>query len=96
MVRRGASKYLYLSELRTALDDQRTVCVYQHFPRVNRAEYVAELRTRAEMLRRGTGTFVVYSSTVAFVVAGPKGPLGELRHAAKDVVARLPEILKLA
>lgn len=66
-IRRGSrksSKYIYWHEVSDVYRTRHSVLVYQHFPRENRARFVA---ARAATLRRKTGALEVYSFRTAHV-----------------------------
>ncbi len=94
--RRNSAKYLYWDEVQQALGDERTVCVYQHFPRVARSPYVARLIERMEALRPDHDGFAVTTSSVAYLVCGPVDRCGALRDAAAELVDRSGSPLALA
>jgi hypothetical protein len=86
--RRNSCKYLFWHELESALGQQRSVCVYQHFPRVQRAAFIdgllAELRERFP----GHGAFAVSSAWVAYLVCGRPATIRRLRAEAVLLAGR--------
>lgn len=86
--RRNSCKYLYWHELERALEERRSVCVYQHFPRVQRAVYVD---TRVQALRErfpNHAAFAVSSSSVAHLVCARPTSARRLHRAAGELVTR--------
>jgi hypothetical protein len=59
--RKDSAKYLYWGELKRAFATGASVLVYQHFPREERASYVAKL-ARKILNRTGAGTVYAFSS----------------------------------
>lgn len=62
--RGGSCKYLYWPELLETVERGHSVLVYQHFPRVERASFVARM---AEEMRLRTGIDTLYSFRTARV-----------------------------
>jgi len=86
--KRNSCKYLYWEELDRALGGQRSVCVYQHFPRVKRSAYVQRrLHDFKERFPRHAA-FAVSSPSVAHLVCGRRAQVRELRRAAAELSAR--------
>jgi hypothetical protein len=86
--RRNSCKYLYWEELEQALAERRSVCVYQHFPRVQRAPYI-ETRLRALRERFPEHcSFAVSSSWVAHLVCARPARARRLHRAAGELAAR--------
>jgi len=64
----NAERYLYWDELAVLRDTGSSVLVYQHFPRVDRVEYLDRLTSRLEQeLGEGYRTFAAHTSQVAFL-----------------------------
>jgi hypothetical protein len=86
--RRNSCKYLYWHELEHALAEQRSVCVYQHFPRVQRAAFIdarlADLQHRFPRHR----AFAVSSPWVAHLVCGLPATATMLRREAERLADR--------
>jgi hypothetical protein len=59
--RKDSAKYLYWGELKRAFAAGASVLIYQHFPREERASYVAKL-ARKILNRTGAGTAYAFSS----------------------------------
>jgi hypothetical protein len=93
--RRNSSKYLYWDELEHALGGARSVCVYQHFPRVKRGPFVDALLERIAGIRPHHDAFAVTSPWVAYLVCGPDKQVPALRAAAAALVARSGSPLRL-
>lgn len=62
--RSRSEKYVYYDELRHTYDSGKSIVVYQHFPRIERQEY---LQQRSLALVRRTGTSRVVSLSTSFV-----------------------------
>ncbi len=86
--KRGSRRYLYLDELRRAISDGHLAVVYQHFPRVQRAAYVAQLLDRVQQSLPGVGAAAVYSTRVAYLLVGEAEELLELDDALRQLAAR--------
>jgi hypothetical protein len=86
--RRNSCKYLFWHELERALGERRSVCVYQHFPRVKRAAFVQ--RCLAELAERfpASGVFAVWSPWVAYLVCGGPAAVGRMRAEAEALAGR--------
>ena len=94
--RKNSAKYLYWDELALALDEGRSVVIYQHFPRVKRKSYLdAQLTLIEECSTSGHNTFAVCNSKVAFLVASASNETDRLRAAAQVVARRSDGLLKL-
>ncbi len=93
--RRNSRKYLYLSELEQTLQGDRTVVVYQHFPRKPRLAWLRDRLGRLSSVSRGR-PFAVFSSRVAFLVCGPSEQLLVLRAEAATLTSRSQGLLALA
>jgi hypothetical protein len=86
--KRNSCKYLYWQELEQALAGERTVCVYQHFPRVQRGDYIqGRLSSLQQRFPRHT-TFAAASPWVAHLVCGRPKQVRRLRLAAEELSAR--------
>jgi hypothetical protein len=94
--RRNCCKYLFWDEINHALGETRSVCVYQHFPRVFRPAYLE--RRLAEFSERFPAhrSFAVYSSSVAYLVCARPGVAGGLKRAAYLLSARIGAVLAVA
>ncbi len=86
--RRNSSKYLYWTELARALDADRSVCVYQHFPRRPRAVFVAALLERMTSLAGGHVAFALTSPWVAYLICAPAERADAFRDQAGNLVER--------
>jgi hypothetical protein len=86
--RRGSSKYLYWDELRRTLNGSRSVCVYQHFPRVERERFVRQLLARMSGLAPQHRLFALHTSFVAYLVAADVHDADRLQSAAESVAER--------
>jgi hypothetical protein len=86
--RRNSCKYLFWEELKHALGQRRSACVYQHFPRVQRAAYIdARLQALHERFP-GHAAFAVSSSWVAHLVCARPARARGLHRAAGELVTR--------
>jgi hypothetical protein len=62
--RKGSNKYLYLSEVTQAFKHGHSLIIYQHFPRINRNNYIT---SRIDQLRKATRASTVFSLSTSFV-----------------------------
>jgi hypothetical protein len=85
---RNSSKYLYWDELAIALNENRSICAYQHFPRRPRAAFVASLLDQIGDLAPNHDAFAVSSPWVAYIVCAPPDRAHHLYEAAAEVAAR--------
>lgn len=73
--RKNSSKYLYLDEIAAFYDMRKSLLIYQHFPRVERAAFMSQ---RAEQLRGVAPGCAVWAFTtshvVFFLLVHPEGP----------------------
>ena len=86
----GSRRYVFLDELRALHRHDQAVCVYQHFPRVERRPY---LNSRLENLAEawpGDRTFALCSARIALLVSAPKSLADTMLDEAVDVVRRAP------
>ncbi len=94
--RRNSSKYLFWHELERALGEQRSACVYQHFPRVQRPAYIdarlAEFQERFPDHR----AFAVTSAWVAYLICGRPATVTRLRRAAVRLADHSGSLLAVA
>jgi hypothetical protein len=67
----GSSRYLYCDELDYVLEAAAAVVIYQHFPRVPRASYVAAQLERLAEVLPGYSTHAIFSSHIALLAATP-------------------------
>lgn len=63
--RKNSSKYLYLDEVAAFYEAGKSLLIYQHFPRVERAAFMA---SRVQQLRRTAPGCAVWAFTTAHVV----------------------------
>jgi hypothetical protein len=85
---RNCSKYVFLDELAVALSEQRSVCVYQHFPRVKRSPFIAATLTRLQGHFPDHRCFAVASPWVVHLVCAHPRAAEALYEAAERVAAR--------
>jgi hypothetical protein len=85
---RNCCKYVFLEELAVALGEQRSVCVYQHFPRVKRAPFIAGALARLQENFPDHHCFAVSSPWVVHLVCARPGAALALYDAAERVAAR--------
>jgi hypothetical protein len=85
---RNCSKYVFLEELAVALDKQRSVCVYQHFPRVKRAPFIAGMLARLQDHFPDHRCFAIASPWVVHLICAHPGAALALYEAAEAVAAR--------
>jgi hypothetical protein len=90
------SKYLFWQELGEGLGEDRSVCVYQHFPRVRREAFVTRLLTELRERFPRHRSFAVSSTWVVYLVCGRPSNARRLRRAAVGLVDRSQSRLMLA
>jgi hypothetical protein len=86
--RRNSCKYMFWEELEQALAKHRSVCFYQHFPRVQRGAYI---EARLEALRTRFpqhAAFAVCSAWVAYLVCARPARARRLHRAAGELSTR--------
>jgi hypothetical protein len=91
--RRGSSRYVYWDEIEVALRSAGAVCIYQHFPRVERQPFVLGLLSKRIDVA-GSHGFALYSSRVAYLVLAKDARVEALSGAARRLAER-EEGLKL-
>lgn len=64
--RRGSSKYVYRDEIAATYDAGHSVLVYQHFPRVERARFIAQTAAALSALAPGSSVWLFRTAHVAF------------------------------
>lgn len=77
--RAGSRRYLYCSELAPLMDLDGAAVIYQHFPRVQRFEYVTSQLDRLASALPGFQTIAIHSSHVAFLAVAPPHHLDGIR-----------------
>lgn len=93
--RRNSAKYLYWDELALALGYGCSCVVYQHFPRVQRDQYVASLlETLCGLAPETRACFALCTSRVAYVVAPALHDERALRQVASSVEQRWKGLLR--
>jgi hypothetical protein len=85
---RNCCKYVFLEEIAVALGDRRSVCVYQHFPRVKRAPFIAGALARFREHFPDHLCFAVSSPWVVHLVCARPEAAPALHAAAEGVAAR--------
>lgn len=61
---KDSNKYLYFSEVTQTFRRGHSLLIYQHFPRIQRDEYIA---LRTNQLRKATGAQTIFSFSTGFV-----------------------------
>jgi hypothetical protein len=92
---RNCCKYVFLEELAVALGEQRSVCIYQHFPRVKRAPFITAALGRLQERFPNHHCFAVSSPWVVHLVCASPGAAQALYDAAESVAARSADRLKV-
>lgn len=86
--RKNSSKYLYLDEMAAFYEAGKSLLIYQHFPRVERATFMAQ---RTEQLRSVASGCAIWAFTtshvVFFLLAHPESP-ARLAVAALEACGR--------
>lgn len=67
--RRNSSKYVYLDELRTFYEAGKSILVYQHFPRIERAAFVAGCVNRMRKIAPDADHWAFRTKHVVFLLA---------------------------
>ena len=89
--RRHSHKFLHWTEVRDTFSTGTSVLVYQHFPREDRAAYIARL---ADRLRAETGAAAIFSFITPFVVfllAAHERHSASFRYVVRKLPLRWPE-----
>lgn len=79
--RAGSRRYVFCSDLAPLRQLDAAAVIYQHFPRVPRAPYIAAQLDRLATALPGYWTAAIYSSLVAFLVATPHHQVEGFREA---------------
>lgn len=93
---RGSWRYLYAEELAPLQALNAAAIVYQHFPRVQRDEYVAWQLGRLAHALPGFATFAAYSSGVAFLAACPPSLRGGVEAGLRAAVDQWGDRLRFS
>jgi hypothetical protein len=67
--KRGHEKYVYWSELVEAWRSNRSVLVFQHFPRVPREQFIVDTLANMEVMLQGSGVVALVTGNVVFLLA---------------------------
>lgn len=94
--RRNSSKYLFWDELKHALGEMRSACIYQHFPRRPRAAFIDTLLEELSQRFPDHSAFAVSSPWVAYLVCGRPAMTRALHEAAIEVAVRSSSHLAVA
>lgn len=86
----GSRRYLFLDEIRTLHHREQAVCIYQHFPRVQRGRYLNDQLQRLDAAWPGARTFALCSARIALLVSTPKSLADVMLDGACDLVRRAP------
>ena len=62
--RKNSNKYVYFSEVTKAFARGHSLLIYQHFPRINRDQYIAD---RTSQLHKAAKTSTIFSFSTSFV-----------------------------
>jgi hypothetical protein len=89
MGRARSSKYLYLEEVAYIYEGRRSLLIYQHFPRVERATFMAQRTEQLRGIAPGCAVWAFTTSHVVFfLLVHPESP-ARLAIAALDACGRL-------
>jgi hypothetical protein len=88
--RAGSRRYVFLDEIATLHHRDRAVCVYQHFPRVERRRYLDTQLQRLGAAWPGARAFALCSGRIGLLVSAPKSLADTLADEASDLVRRAP------
>jgi hypothetical protein len=86
--RRNSCKYVFWDELEQALGEERSVCLYQHFPRVQRKAFIATCMARLRERFPGHRSFALSSPWVAHLVCADPCAVTALHSAGVRVAMR--------
>lgn len=90
---RGSHRYLYWEEALGCVASERSLCIYQHIPRVPRDAYTESLLRRLSADVPTHDVFAVRTSRVAFLVASARSR--PLKAAARRLVDRSSGLMTL-
>jgi hypothetical protein len=86
--RRNSSKYLYLDEVAALYSSGKSLMIYQHFPRVERAKFTAFCTNRLRIVAPNCAIWLFSTSHVAFfLLVHPESP-ARIAVAAMDACGR--------
>ena len=88
--RRHSERYVYWEELAALAARGASLLVYQHFPRVERRGYLADLLGRLGEESGGFRTFAAYTSQVGFLFAVSDEHGAQVREAVRQRCADSP------
>lgn len=90
-----SSKYIYLSELENFYNMGQSLLIYQHFPRVNREEYIDSLASRIFGITYASSLFMFITSHVLFLLIPQPRHEEYFRRSSKDIESNWGEIIKV-
>lgn len=89
--RRGSERYVYWDEIALFRDACCSILIYQHFPRVQRAEYLKRISERLQAeLGSGYATFAAYTAHVGFLFGIRRKHVDVLKRTVIDHCGREP------
>jgi hypothetical protein len=88
--RAGSRRYLFLDEVRELHHREQAVCIYQHFPRVERRRYLNGQLRKLDSAWPGARTFALCSARIALLVSTPKSLADMMLDEAYDLSQRAP------
>ncbi|MEF2549416.1 hypothetical protein VQ045_19940 [Aurantimonas sp. E1-2-R+4] len=86
--RKGSSKYLYLSEMRSFYEAGRSVLVYQHFPRKQRDVFIASCVENLRIVAPDAAIGIYQTSHVVFLLLIHPNSYGPLGNAARQAISQ--------
>jgi hypothetical protein len=87
--RRNSSKYLYLDEVAAFYQAGKSLLIYQHFPRVERAPFLSLCADRLRTAARGCAVWTFTTAHVAFFLLVHRESPARIAVAALEACARL-------
>lgn len=81
--RKNSSKYLYLDEIEAFYSEDRSVLIYQHFPRVERERFIARCVHRLRGIAVNAAIWVYQTKHVVFILLVPPKLLATVGTAAE-------------
>jgi hypothetical protein len=85
--RAGSAKYLYWDEIEDSWTRGHSLLIFQHFPHVNRDEYIRGLADRLQVLATGASVIPIKTSNVLFLLLAQKRHASAALNAVSKIVA---------
>ncbi|MGA3208402.1 MAG: hypothetical protein ABSE05_11345 [Syntrophales bacterium] len=65
---KGSSKYVYWTELVSTFRDGHSLLIYQHFPRVDRSQYIKKISNELKSRTEALDVHCIYTTNVLFLL----------------------------